>query len=150
MMRLRYMVWGGVVAVVLTARAEAQQPYVLQETSFDMWCQEEKHLPPARCDKRLPADDAEFQAYRSTIEKYEIPYLQKKQSDENLNRVIIHNDPLDHPAQPSVPQNTGGTLPCSGVITCTLKPSKQSSTQPSTPQNPGAVPPASESSTPQQ
>ncbi|HEY5046826.1 MAG TPA: hypothetical protein VII49_02255 [Rhizomicrobium sp.] len=113
----RFIVWGGLAALVLSARAEAQQPYPLQEMNFDMWCQEEKQLPPDRCDRRLPADDAEFQTYQATIEKYEIPFLQKKQQQENLNRVIIHGDPVDHPAQPSAPQNPGGTTPAGGTST---------------------------------
>ena|ERR1700734_3686606 len=112
---LRYLMLGGVAAVVLSARAEAQQPYAIQDMNFDMWCQEEEHLPPDRCDKRLPEDDAAFQAYRSAIEKYEIPYLQRKQDEENLDRVIIHNDPVDHPAQPSAPQSPGGTPPAGGT-----------------------------------
>lgn len=89
------------------ARTEAQndqQPYPLTEMNFDMWCQEEQHLPPARCDRRLPEDDAAFQAYRSKIETYEIPYLQRKRDEETLNRVILHNDPVDHPTRPSQPQ----------------------------------------------
>ena len=92
--------------VVCTARTEAQTPgpYPLTEMNFDMWCQEEQHLPPARCDKRLPEDDAAFQAYRNKIENYEIPYLQRKRDEQTLNRVILHNDPVDHPTRPSQPQ----------------------------------------------
>ena len=91
---------------VLASRAEAQtdQPYPLTEMNFDMWCQEEQHLPAARCDKRLPEDDAAFQAYRNKIETYEIPYLQRKSHEQTLNRVILHNDPVDHPTRPSQPQ----------------------------------------------
>lgn len=86
------------------ALAQGDKPYPLHEMNFDIWCQEQKHLPPARCDQRLPADDAEFQAYRNQIEKYEIPYLQRRNDEENLNRVILHNDPVDHPTLPSQPQ----------------------------------------------
>jgi hypothetical protein len=86
------------------AVAQGEKPYPLHEMNFDMWCQEEKHLPPARCDKRLPADDADFQTYRNAIEKYEIPYLQRRDDEQNLNRVILHNDPVDHPTLPSQPQ----------------------------------------------
>jgi hypothetical protein len=116
-MRSRYFVFVGMATVVLAARVEAQQPYPLTEMNFDMWCQEEKHLPPERCDQRLPGDDAEFQAYRATIEKYEIPYLQKREQEENINRVIIHGDPLDRPVQPSAPQDPGGTPPAGGTST---------------------------------
>jgi hypothetical protein len=76
----------------------------LTDMNFDLWCQEEQHLPPDRCDKRLPADDEAFEAYRSKIEKYEVPYLERKQQDRNFNRVILHADPIDHPTQPSQPQ----------------------------------------------
>jgi hypothetical protein len=61
-------------------------------------------LPPDRCDKRLPADEAAFDAYRDKIEKYEIPYLQSKENEQQFNRVILHNDPVDHPTEPSAPQ----------------------------------------------
>jgi hypothetical protein len=98
----------GLALAAFAGRAEAQgtgaTPYPLTEMNFDMWCQEEQHLPPARCDKRLPEDDAAFQAYRNKIETYEIPYLQRKRDEQTLNRVILHNDPVDHPTLPSQPQ----------------------------------------------
>jgi hypothetical protein len=79
--------------------------YNVQEMNFDMWCQEEQHLPAARCDKRLPEDDAAFNAHRSKVERYEIPYLREQQKQLRLNTGILHNDPVDHPDQPSQPQN---------------------------------------------
>lgn len=98
----------GVLACVaftlVAARANAQGAYPLHEMNFDMWCQEQQHLPPERCDKRLPQDDAAFQAYTNKIENYEIPYLQRRKNEETINRVIIHNDPVDHPTLPSQPQ----------------------------------------------
>ncbi|HEX3430155.1 MAG TPA: hypothetical protein VHT03_04645 [Rhizomicrobium sp.] len=100
----------GLVLAVLATRVEGQsaprgdQPYPLYNMNFDMWCQEEQHLPAARCDKRLPEDDAAFQAYRNKIETYEIPYLQRKRDEQTINRVILHNDPVDHPTRPSQPQ----------------------------------------------
>ena len=113
---LRRGLWLGLAIATIAGRADAQATsYPLAEINFDMWCQEQKHLPPERCDKRLPEDDAEFQTYRATIEKYELPYLQKQRQDENLNRVIIHGDPIDHPATPSAPQNPGGTPPAGGT-----------------------------------
>jgi hypothetical protein len=69
--------------------------------NFDMWCQEEQQLPPARCDKRLPEDDAAFTAYRDKIERYEIPYLQQQQKQIDINRDILHNDPVDNPNAPT-------------------------------------------------
>jgi hypothetical protein len=79
--------------------------YNVQEMNFDMWCQEEQHLPAARCDKRLPEDDAAFDTYRAKVERYEIPYLQEQRKELQLNTGILHNDPVDHPDQPSAPQN---------------------------------------------
>jgi hypothetical protein len=91
--------------VAFVARADAQSTrYDLTNMNFDLWCQEEQHLPPDRCDKRLPADDAAFEAYRNKIEKYEIPYLQEKENEQQFNRVIMHNDPVDHPTELSKPQ----------------------------------------------
>jgi hypothetical protein len=75
--------------------------YNVQEMNFDMWCQEEQHLAPDRCDKRLPEDDAAFNAYRTKIEQYEIPYLQEQQKQIDINSGIIHNDPVDHPNAPT-------------------------------------------------
>src|SRR5581483_5184175 len=54
-----------------------EQPYYnIHEIHFDMWCQEQQLRPPARCDKRLPVDEAAYQAYVDKIQQYEIPYLQ--------------------------------------------------------------------------
>src|ERR1700748_2046244 len=73
----------------------------LTEMNFDMWCQQEANLPPERCDKRLPQDDARFDAYRKKIENYEVPYLQDREQKQNLNQILLHNDPVDHPSRPS-------------------------------------------------
>ena len=77
----------------------------LGNMNFDMWCQETKHLPPERCDQRLPADEKAFEDYRNTIEHYEVPYLKQRENEQQLDRVILHDDPVDHPTRPSVPQN---------------------------------------------
>ncbi|MBV9061928.1 MAG: hypothetical protein JOY77_03245 [Alphaproteobacteria bacterium] len=73
--------------------------YNVQNMNFDMWCQEQQHLPPERCDKRLPQDDAAFSAYRAKIERYELPYLQEQQRQQQLNTGILHNDPVDRSNQ---------------------------------------------------
>jgi hypothetical protein len=88
-----------------TSAAAQGRPYRLHEFNFDMWCQQKQHLPPDRCDKRLPRDDADFEAYVNKIEKYEIPYLQHRRDEERFNRSIMHYDPIGNPTQPSVPQN---------------------------------------------
>ena len=58
----------------------------VQPLNFDLWCQETEHLPPERCDKRLPQDDEAFNNYRAKVEKYEVPYLKQKQDAATLNR----------------------------------------------------------------
>ena len=70
----------------------------LQNMNFDMWCQEQQHLPPSRCDKRLPEDDAAFNDYRAKVEKYEVPYLQSRDQAQHLNRTILQYDPVGRPA----------------------------------------------------
>jgi len=104
---MRASLYGFVAVALLAVRADAQSSTALPltEMNFDLWCQEEQHLPPDRCDKRLPQDDAAFDAYRTKIENYEVPYLEKREQSDNLNQVLLHNDPVDHPVQPSTPQN---------------------------------------------
>ncbi len=105
----RTLVLAAAALAALSIRANAQEGaygagrYPLQEINFDMWCQEERHLPPERCDKRLPQDDADYRAYVAKIETYEIPYLQRQQDEQNFSREVIHHDPVDHPEQPSAP-----------------------------------------------
>jgi len=68
--------------------------YNVQEVNFDLWCQETEGLQATRCDKRTPDDEVKFEAYRARVEKYELPYLKRKNSDQDLNRIIIHADPV--------------------------------------------------------
>src|ERR1700744_1277973 len=92
-----------VATVLLTGSAAQAQSVPLTEMNFDLWCQQEANLPPERCDKRLPEDDARFDAYRKKIEDYEVPYLQQREQNQHLNQVLLHNDPVDHPTEPSQP-----------------------------------------------
>ena len=85
---------------MLPAVAVAQnngKNFNVQTMNFDLWCQETQHLPPDRCDKRLPEDEQVFEAYRTQVERYEIPYLQGQQRDLSISRDILHNDPVSHP-----------------------------------------------------
>ena len=66
--------------------------------NFDMWCQEHMHLPPKRCDKRLPDDDAAFQAYANKMEGYETQQLNQGWRDQRLNNTILRSDPSANPA----------------------------------------------------
>jgi len=83
----------------LAAAAQNGRNYDVGTMNFDLWCQEEQQLPPDRCDKRLPDDEKAFEAYRDTVERYEIPYLQRKNNELSLDRDILHNDPIDNPTR---------------------------------------------------
>lgn len=94
--------------------ARAQVPvthYNLHEMNFDLWCQETKHYPPERCDKRLPQDDKEFQAYVAQIQKYEIPYLEQRHEEQERNQSILHDDPIGDQHKPQPPAGSEGTTP---------------------------------------
>lgn len=73
----------------------------VQPLNFDLWCQETAKLPPDRCDKRLPEDDAAFNEFRSKVERYEVPYLKEKQHKAVINRAILHAEPSQNPANNS-------------------------------------------------
>jgi hypothetical protein len=79
------------------AVAQSGQNYGVKTMNFDMWCQEQAHLPADRCDKRTADDEKTFEDYRAKIERYEVPYLQQKQYDLAIHRDIMHNDPVDNP-----------------------------------------------------
>lgn len=97
-----------VALVALPVHAQSTR-YDVKTMNFDLWCQEQAKLPPDRCDKRTPEDDKAFEAYRAKIEKYEIPYLQRKDHDEQLDRTVLHADPLDSPVYKDV--NRAGQTP---------------------------------------
>jgi hypothetical protein len=69
----------------------------VQGMNFDLWCQEQAHLPPAECDKRTGADDAMFNAYREKIDRYETPHLQQELADARMDHDLLNNDPVDNP-----------------------------------------------------
>jgi hypothetical protein len=82
---------------VALAQPSTGSNYNVQTMNFDLWCQQQAELPAERCDKRLPQDEEVFQAYRSKVEAYEIPYLQRRNEEARINRVLLHNDPIDNP-----------------------------------------------------
>jgi hypothetical protein len=92
---------GAALGLMAGGSAQAQPStgsnYNVQTMNFDLWCQQQAALPPERCDKRLPEDEKTFEAYRNKIEAYEIPYLQRKNEEAHINRVLMHNDPIDNP-----------------------------------------------------
>ena len=79
------------------ASAQTGQNYDVKTMNFDMWCQEQAHLPADRCDKRTAEDEKTFEDYRDKIERYEIPYLQQQQHDLAIHRDVMQNDPIDNP-----------------------------------------------------
>ncbi len=96
---LRILSMAAVTAAFFVSPAFAQggRNYDVKTMNFDLWCQEQAHLPAARCDKRTPEDEKNFQVYRTQIERYEVPYLQQRQRDLSINRDIMHSDPVDNP-----------------------------------------------------
>lgn len=68
--------------------------------NFDLWCQEDMQLPAARCDKRLPDDENAYETYRDKIGDYEEALRLKWQKEDELDRSILNNDPVDNPQVP--------------------------------------------------
>ena len=111
--------------VILPVSAFAQGAnYNVQTMNFDMWCQEQAHLAPERCDKRTTEDNDAFEAYRAKIEQYEIPYLQAKQKqDARWTTMSCTKDPVDksHLAEPADPvvaaaaQSIGRSAPAAAL-----------------------------------
>jgi len=83
------------------ALAQSQTTYDVKTINFDLWCQEQAKLPPDRCDKRLPEDEQQYEAFRDKVEKYEIPYLKDKQRTAEFNDNILNHDPVDNPPDPT-------------------------------------------------
>lgn len=92
--------WLGAALVLAAGGAPAQRLLPLQPMNFDLWCQENQHLPPARCDKRLPQDDAAFQAYVNTVERYETQQLNQAAQERRLER-LLKRSPVDNSRQPA-------------------------------------------------
>ncbi|HWA02424.1 MAG TPA: hypothetical protein VG819_02745 [Rhizomicrobium sp.] len=97
-------------ALLLAQTAGAQTGrYDVKTMNFDLWCQETAKINPDRCDKRLPEDEKRFEAYRAKIEKYEIPYLQRKENEILLDRNVLHNDPVGNPLDKNYEAQTQST-----------------------------------------
>jgi hypothetical protein len=101
----RFLVASISAAILMSGSALAQRNgnYQVMEMNFDLWCQEQAGLPPERCDKRTPEDNAAFEAYRAKVEAYEIPYLQQKYNAARMDRDILRNDPVDNPPVKDIP-----------------------------------------------
>jgi hypothetical protein len=87
-------------AVLCLVSPSSAQPfnYDVKTINFDLWCQEQARLPAERCDKRLPEDEKRYEAFRNTIEKFEISHLKDRQKERSFDSTILHNDPVDEPS----------------------------------------------------
>lgn len=86
-----------VLATFLSVQATAQTPYQnARGSNFDIWCQEHKNLPAARCDQRRPEDEKAYEAYRNKIGGYEETLKLKRQQKEQQDKTFLHNDPVDN------------------------------------------------------
>ena len=103
-----------VALLAIPASAQQQQTtYDVKTINFDLWCQEQANLPADRCDQRLPEDEKRFEAFRATIEKYELSHLQDKERERNFDKNLLHNDPIDQPlnTQTTSPDTSTKTNP---------------------------------------
>ncbi len=97
MIRMKAFLLAGAVALIAIPAASQTARYDVKTMNFDLWCQETAKLDPDRCDKRTPEDEKSFEAYRAKVEKYEIPYLQRKEKEQLFDREVLHADPTDNP-----------------------------------------------------
>jgi hypothetical protein len=102
-MKRQHLILVAVSLIAGPALAQRNGNYPVKEMNFDLWCQEQAGLPVERCDKRSAQDEAAFEAYRSKVEAYEIPYLQQKNNAARLDQDILRNDPVDNPAVKDLP-----------------------------------------------
>ena len=85
------------VAVLDSAAAQSPPDRGVETMNFDLWCQEQAALPPARCDKRTPEDESAFEAHQTSLEQYVIPYRSALYDQSRINRDIMNKDPIDNP-----------------------------------------------------
>ena len=95
-----------------SAQAQPRRNYNVPIMNYDMWCMETMNLPYERCSRRQPADVEAFEAFRTTIQSYEIPHLQQKNKDARIESDILRSDPIDRSQTGTLQaQQTGGLNP---------------------------------------
>ena len=106
MKRIAAVVFCGALAGLASSPAWAQAAHypVAHSMDFDIWCTEVQRIAWQRCDKRLPDDMKKFEAYRAIVERYEIPYLQQKDSTLRFDENFLHDDPVDKKPDATVSQ----------------------------------------------
>jgi hypothetical protein len=83
--------------VVLGGHASARD-YGLVTMNFDLWCQEEQHLPAHRCDQRTAVDEKAFEDFQREISPYEAQNLRRAEQELQLRHDFMEYDPIDNPA----------------------------------------------------
>jgi hypothetical protein len=71
--------------------------YGLVAMNFDLWCQEEEHMPVHRCDQRTAVDEKAFEGFQHEISPYETQNLHEAEQELRLRRDFMENDPIDNP-----------------------------------------------------
>jgi len=94
-MALRTALVFAVLATTTVVQAQPRRNYDVRPMNFELWCQEALALPAERCLKRLPADVAAFETHSAQIQAYEIPHLQQKNRQAQIEANILHSDPVD-------------------------------------------------------
>jgi hypothetical protein len=84
----------GVPAQAQLNPADRHTRYDIQGINFDLWCQETQKLPPDRCDQRTALDEADYEAYRDKVEKYDVQLEKRKDRQQTFNRNVLHPDPV--------------------------------------------------------
>jgi hypothetical protein len=101
---------GAFAALVLTPASAQTVRYPVQHAmDFDIWCTEVQRIDWQRCDKRLPEDMKKFEAYRTVVERYEIPYLKAKDKALRFDEDILRNDPVDKRPDSTLAKAPGAT-----------------------------------------
>jgi hypothetical protein len=83
-------------AMVNSGRAVARD-YGSVMMNFDLWCQEEAHLPVHRCDQRTVVDENAFENFQHAIGPFETQNLRRAQREQWLKQDFMENDPIDNP-----------------------------------------------------
>jgi len=96
------------------ARASARD-YGLVAMNFDLWCQEEAHLPVHRCDQRTGVDEKAFEDFQHEIGPFETQNLRRAQREHWLERDFMENDPIDNPVMRDPLALTQSALPRSVI-----------------------------------
>lgn len=91
------LVLGLLVGAVVPAGPASARDHALDTMNFDLWCQEEAHLPARQCDQRTAADEQAFEDFQQELDPYKAQQLREAQRDQWLDQDFLENDPIDNP-----------------------------------------------------